>query len=48
MQAMRDTVEPAQLPLRGGQLSPLSVAAYRMLGEVGLIPQNTELGFVGS
>ena len=27
----------------GGQIWPLSVAAYRALGEAGLIPENTEL-----
>jgi hypothetical protein len=34
--------------MRGAALWPLSVAAYRALGEAGLIPQNTELlyGFV--
>jgi Uma2 family endonuclease len=34
--------------LRGAPLWPLSVAAYRALGEMGLIPKNTELlyGFV--
>src|SRR5256885_698988 len=34
--------------VRGGQHWPLSVAAYRALGEAGLIPKNTELlfGFV--
>jgi Uma2 family endonuclease len=30
-------------PLRGALLWPLSVAAYRALGEAGLIPKNTEL-----
>lgn len=36
------------MPLCGAQLWPLSVAAYRALGEAGLIPKNTELlhGFV--
>jgi hypothetical protein len=29
--------------LRGAQLWPLSVAGYRALGELGLIPKNTEL-----
>jgi Uma2 family endonuclease len=35
-------------PLRSAPLWPLSVAAYRALGEAGLIPKNTELlyGFV--
>ena len=41
-------VEAAHEPLRGAPLWPLSVAAYRVLGEAGLIPRNTELlyGFV--
>jgi Uma2 family endonuclease len=41
-------VEPPRTPLRGAQVWPLSVAAYRALGEAGLIPKNTELlyGFV--
>jgi Uma2 family endonuclease len=45
---MMNAVESPPVPLRGGQLWPLSVAAYRALGEAGLIPQNTELlhGFV--
>lgn len=36
------------MPLPSAPLWPLSVAAYRALGEAGLIPQNTELlyGFV--
>ena len=36
------------MPLQGAPLWPLSVAAYRALGEAGLIPKNTELlyGFV--
>jgi len=40
--------EPLEVPFRGGQLWPLSIAAYRALGEDGLIPKNTELlyGFV--
>jgi Uma2 family endonuclease len=38
-----NTVESRPVPLRGGQLWPLSVTAYRALGEAGLIPQNTEL-----
>ena len=44
---MNATVSPPA-PLRGAQLWPLSVAAYRALGEAGLIPKNTELlyGFV--
>ena len=42
------TVEPPRLPLPGGQVWPLTIAAYRALGEAGLIPKNTELlyGFV--
>jgi Uma2 family endonuclease len=45
---MKNTVESPPVPLRGAPLWPLSVAAYRVLGEAGLIPQNTELlyGFV--
>jgi Uma2 family endonuclease len=45
---MINTVESAPVPLRGAPLWPLSVAAYRALGEMGLIPKNTELlyGFV--
>jgi Uma2 family endonuclease len=45
---MINTVESAAVPLRGAPLWPLSVAAYRALGEMGLIPKNTELlyGFV--
>jgi Uma2 family endonuclease len=40
--------EPTQVPLRGAEVWPLSVAAYHALGEAGLIPKNTELlyGFV--
>jgi len=36
------------MPLRNAAIWPLSVVAYRALGEAGLIPQNTELlyGFV--
>lgn len=45
---MMNAVESSPTPLRGAQLWPLSVAAYRALGEAGLIPKNTELlyGFV--
>jgi Uma2 family endonuclease len=45
---MMNGVESPPVPLRGGQLWPLSVVAYRALGEAGLIPENTELlhGFV--
>ena len=41
-------VEPSHEPLRSAPLWPLSIAAYRALGEAGLIPKNTELlyGFV--
>jgi Uma2 family endonuclease len=43
---MKTEVEP--MPLRNGKLWPLSVAAYHVLGEEGLIPKNAELlyGFV--
>jgi Uma2 family endonuclease len=43
---MKTETEPK--PLRNGKLWPLSVAAYHVLGETGLIPKNTELlyGFV--
>ena len=46
--SMTNAVESPPVPLRGGQIWPLSVAAYRALGEAGLIPENTELlhGFV--
>jgi Uma2 family endonuclease len=37
------TVEPVLLPLPGAHIWPLSVTAYRALGEAGLIPKNTEL-----
>jgi hypothetical protein len=45
---MKNAVETPPIPLRGAPLWPLSVAAYRALGEAGLIPKNTELlyGFV--
>lgn len=45
---MTKTVEPQRMPLPGVPVWPLSVAAYRTLGEAGLIPPNTELlyGFV--
>jgi hypothetical protein len=41
-------IEPPRAPLRHAEIWPLSVAAYRALGEAGLIPKNTELlyGFV--
>src|SRR5947208_17092250 len=43
-----NAVESPPTPLRSAPLWPLSVAAYRALGEAGLIPKNTELlyGFV--
>src|SRR4029078_451015 len=40
---MMNTAESPPTPLRGAKLWPLSVAAYRALGEAGLIPKNTEL-----
>jgi Uma2 family endonuclease len=40
---MTNAVESPPVPLRGAPLWPMSVAAYRALGEVGLIPKNTEL-----
>ena len=45
---MKNAVDSPSTPLRGAPLWPLSVAAYRALGEAGLIPKNTELlhGFV--
>jgi len=45
---MMNVVESPPVPLRGVPLWPLSVTAYRALGEMGLIPKNTELlyGFV--
>lgn len=45
---MKNALECPPMPLRSAQLWPLSVAAYRALGEAGLIPENTELlyGFV--
>ena len=45
---MTNVVESPPVPLRGAPLWPLSVAGYRALGEMGLIPKNTELlyGFV--
>ena len=41
-------VQPVEVPVRGAQVWPLSVAAYHALGEAGLIPKRTELlyGFV--
>jgi Uma2 family endonuclease len=45
---MTNVAQTGPIPLRGAPLWPLSVAAYRALGEAGLIPKNTELlyGFV--
>ena len=45
---MSNALKTPPMPLRGAKLWPLSVAAYRALGESGLIPKNTELlyGFV--
>ena len=40
---MKNAVESPPIPLRGAPLWPLSVAAYRALGEAGLIPKKTEL-----
>ena len=40
---MTNAVEYSPVPVRGAQLWPLSVTAYRALGEAGLIPKNTEL-----
>lgn len=37
------TVEPPKTTLDGAQVWPMSVAAYRSLGEAGFIPKNTEL-----
>jgi Uma2 family endonuclease len=40
--------EALQAPVRGAEVWPLSVAAYHVLGEAGLMPEQTELlyGFV--
>jgi Uma2 family endonuclease len=45
---MTNAVQSPPIPLHGAPLWPLSVAAYRVLSESGLIPKNTELlyGFV--
>lgn len=40
---MSETIQQCAPPVRGGQVWPLSVSAYRVLGEAGLIPENTEL-----
>jgi Uma2 family endonuclease len=37
------TVEPPKMALEGAQVWPMSVAAYRSLGEAGFIPKNSEL-----
>ena len=41
-------LQPVEVPVRGAQVWPLSVAAYHALGLAGLIPKRTELlyGFV--
>src|SRR5580658_9147808 len=46
--SMMNVVPPPSAPVGGAPLWPLSVAAYHALGELGLIPKNTELlyGFV--
>lgn len=45
---MMNAIESPPVLLRGASLWPLSVPAYRALGEMGLMPKNTELlyGFV--
>jgi len=45
---MTNAIKSPPVPLRGAPLCPLSVAGYRALGEMGLIPKNAELlyGFV--
>jgi Uma2 family endonuclease len=45
---MMNVVQSPSAPLGGAPLWPLSVAAYHALGELGLIPEKTELlyGFV--
>ena len=40
---MIKAVEALRIPSREPRLWPLSVAAYRVLGELGMIPKNTEL-----
>lgn len=37
------TVEPPKMALEGAQVWPMSIAAYRSLGEAGFIPKNSEL-----
>src|SRR5580658_2730361 len=46
--SMMNVVPPPSAPVGGAPLWPLSVAAYHALGELGLIPEKTELlyGFV--
>src|SRR5713101_4408747 len=41
-------IKLAEIPVRGAEVWPLSVEAYHVLGEAGLIPERTELlyGFV--
>jgi len=36
-------IQTPEARAKGGQIWPLSVAAYRALGEAGVIPENTEL-----
>ena len=40
---MGESVEQQIVPVRGAKLWPLSVEAYHVLGEAGVIPENTEL-----
>ena len=40
---MAQTAEPAVTPVRGATLWPISIEAYHVLGEAGVIPKNTEL-----
>jgi len=42
-QAGMKTIEPPKMALEGAQVWPMSVAAYRSLGEAGFIPKNSEL-----
>ncbi len=37
------TVDTPEVPVKGAQLWPLTIPAYRALGEASLIPRNTEL-----
>jgi len=43
-----ETPQPTDMPVRGAQAWPISVAAYHVLGEAGVIPERTELlyGFI--